>query len=148
MCRSSGQSALDLCGRNWAGSKAITLSVNLSNVESAAIHLFPIIPANWLRMALLVSLQNKKKSPECKKMWALFRSKGKYPIFTIVSCMSCLKVPHFVGAMQHSGEQRDACRDRSSAFAVLVADSLNYTRTIYNNSLGVTQNSLQPVSGY
>lgn len=70
---------------------------------------------------------------------------GKYPIFTIVACMSCLKVPHFVEATQHDVKQCDACRERSGAFAVLVADSLNYTRAIYSNSLGVAQNSLQPV---
>lgn len=34
-------------------------------------------------------------------------------MYTIVSCMSYLKVQHFVEAMQHSVEQCDACRDKS-----------------------------------
>lgn len=95
--------------------------------------------------AWLISLENKNKSPGAINVFFSSEANGKYPIFTIVACMSCLKVPHFVEATQHDAKQCDACRDRSGAIAVLVADSLNYTRAIYSNSLGAAQNSLQPV---
>lgn len=59
--------------------------------------------------------------------------------------MICLKVLHFVQPTQQDIQQFDVCWEQTWTSAVLAADSLNYTRAIYSNSLSVAQNSPQPV---